>query len=275
MKRELLLIVLALAACSDPTDVEGDGDRLMRTSALTYSLANRGEMVGVDIPFTFDNRTGADVYLTSCTGDVPPFLERKDGQKWRTAWTPPDYGCSSSGPVRISPGQVRADTLHVFAYAFGGEREPQFNDLNVAGTYRLRWDQALSSYDFTKVPPGEPIALGLRVSNEFQLEGEYTAAPPDGPRLTYLEVTVSRSPIAVGDSANAVVTGRDQFHRPIAVTDSIVWWTTTPGLPWGEIPGGVAIRPSGTVIGLSPGKVLINGRVGLAIGQTIMQVVAK
>jgi hypothetical protein len=275
MKPRSLLIAFALAACAGPTDVEGDGDTLMRTSANSYSLVNRGERWEVDIPFTFENRTGADVYLTSCNGAVPPFLERKDGRQWRTAWTGPDYGCSFGGPIRLSPGEVRADTLHVFAFPLGGQREPQFNALDVAGTYRLRWDEALSSYDFTKVPPGEPIALGLRVSNEFQLEGEYRAVDPNQPTLTRLDVTLSKSPIAVSDSAKATAAGLDQFHKPITVTDSIVWWTSTPVLPFGEIPGGVDILPSGTVIGVRAGKVLINARAGLATGQNIVQVVAK
>jgi hypothetical protein len=276
MKPLALAVALALAACDAPTGVEGDADRLMRTSALLYSLVTRGDRVEVDIPFTFDNRTGGEVYLTSCDGTAPPFLERKEGRQWRTAWTGPDYGCSYSGPVRVPPGAIRTDTLRVFAFPFGGRREPQFSDLNVAGTYRLRWNRALSSYDYTKVPPGKPIELELRVSNEFHLEGEYLAAgDPNAPVLTYLELTASKSPIAVGDSTKMTATGLDQFHKPIAVTDSIIWWTTAAPAGFGVIAGRVDVFPWGTVVGVRAGGVLIHGRAGNATGWTPVEVVPR
>ena len=125
MKPNALAVTLALVACADPADIDSAGDALLRTSAVSYTLANRGERFEVDIPFTFDNRTGSEVYVTSCTGTAPPFLERRDGDRWRTAWKPVDYGCSLSGPRTIAAGELYADTLHVLAYAFGGEREPR------------------------------------------------------------------------------------------------------------------------------------------------------
>lgn len=278
LKTRSLLLTLAVAACTGPTDVENVGGPLIHTSAPSYSLVNRGETVGADIPFTFVNRTGADVYLAGCTGAVPPFLERKKGSDWEKAWEPTSYSCNLSGPVRIAPGEIRADTLFLYAFPLGDQRRPQFENLDVAGTYRLRWDKALSSYDATLTPPGAPIPLAFRVSNEFQLQGEYRAVPPDRPKLTYLEVTASKNSIVVGDSAKMTATGLDQFYKPIAVTDSIFWWSTQvvipPGQP-GPLPGVVDILPGGTVIGVRPGWVTVHGMAGSATGRYAVEVVPE
>src|SRR4051812_21861354 len=117
MKTLAVLLTLGLLACAGPTDVQ-DGHALLRTSAGSYSLVSRDDQVEVDIPFTFDNRTGADVYLWTCTGAAPPSLERKEGNDWRTVWTDPGIMCYHS-PIKVSPGEIHAETLHVFAFLFG------------------------------------------------------------------------------------------------------------------------------------------------------------
>ena len=46
---------------------------------------------------------------------------------------------------------------------------PQFDVADPAGTYRVVWDAALSSFDADGPPFGHPLPLAERVSNAFQL----------------------------------------------------------------------------------------------------------
>jgi hypothetical protein len=71
----------------------------------------------------------------------------------------------------IGPGAKYRDTLRVFAGTYGDKLHPQFQTEQVEGVYRLRWDQALSSFDPDRHPFGEELPLEFRVSNEFVLKG--------------------------------------------------------------------------------------------------------
>ena len=64
-----------------------------------------------------------------------------------------------------------SDPLDIHAHPFGDLREPQFQSRDVTGTHRLQWSRALRSFDPKNNPPGEPLPLRHRISNEFLLRG--------------------------------------------------------------------------------------------------------
>jgi hypothetical protein len=171
MKRRFCLIAVLLASCSsDPLDVDVGGGPLIQTNASTYVLTRREGLLEVSIPVRFENRLTQTIYLRRCPDILPPVLERKYGDEWRTAWTAPVY-CVSDHPFPLAPGAVHVDTIHVYAHPFGDVREPQFQSADVTGIHRLQWNHALRSYDTDRNPPGEQLPLRHRISNEFQLQG--------------------------------------------------------------------------------------------------------
>jgi hypothetical protein len=169
MKTCLCLVALLLVACADdPLDVEfGDGPPI-RTDATSYVVTQRDDVFEVKIAFTFENRLPQPIYLERCAGVLlPPLLERKVGDGWRTEWSAPDY-CASFA-FTLAPGGRYQDTLRIHAHPFGGDRKPQFTSSDVTGTHRLQWDHALRSFDADSKPPGERVPLRHRISNEFEL----------------------------------------------------------------------------------------------------------
>jgi hypothetical protein len=92
------------------------------------------------------------------------------GDEWRRAWSEPLW-CSSVTPYTLDPGEMYEDTVRIYAHPFGGEREPQFAAADVGGLHRLHWSTALRSFDSRSRPPGAPVPLRHRISNEFQLHG--------------------------------------------------------------------------------------------------------
>jgi hypothetical protein len=168
--RSLLLAVVALAACNGPFELESGDGFLMRTAAYSYTLRTISSRWEVDIPYTYENRTGGRVFLVNCNGYVAPFLEQKvAGGEWRMGWGAPENDCLSP-PVIIEPGAIFSDTLRVYGFPPGsGNAYPQFSG-PVTGIYRLRWNRALTSFQ-TRAPFGEELPLAQRVSNEFVLRG--------------------------------------------------------------------------------------------------------
>ncbi len=166
----VLLSLFPLAACSDPLDVDLGLGPLLETDKPTYTLTNTGSVIEVNIPFTYENRLQQTVFLERCSGILPPTLERKIGDEWRTAWEPNEY-CRSESALALRPGVRWVDTLHLYAHPFGGERKPQFQTSNVAGIHRLQWSHVLRSFNPKQKPFGDPVPERLRISNEFQLNG--------------------------------------------------------------------------------------------------------
>ena len=171
MKPRFRLIALLLVSCSDPLDVDFGPGPLIHTDASTYIITKQEGLLEVGIPFTFENRLPENIYLQRCSTVVlPPILERKVGDEWRTAWSAPHY-CASDRPFVLAPGALYVDTVRIYAHPFGDEREPQFQSSDVTGIHRLQWSRALTSYDSKGKPAGEQLPLRHRISNEFQLQG--------------------------------------------------------------------------------------------------------
>ena len=121
-----------------------------------------------DLYYTFTNRTGERVYFVNCLGTIDISLERKEPGSWREVWRPVLAACLSA-PIVIQPDSVYRGALMLYGAAPGNNNAfPRLHRLNPPGTYRLVLMGALSSYQ-DRSPPGDPIALAHRTSNEFRI----------------------------------------------------------------------------------------------------------
>lgn len=174
MKSRFLLIPLMIAvsttSCDSPLSVEREPDAAIQTDRLSYTLRKAGSGFEVEIPYTFANPTGSRVYLVNCNQYVEALLERETNNGWGMGWAPAVNDCLSP-PIIIEPGEVFRDTVRVHAARFGSNTYPQFQFEDPKGVYRIRWENALTSFDPDQYPFGEPLPLDTRTSNRFVLKG--------------------------------------------------------------------------------------------------------
>jgi hypothetical protein len=165
----ILMILLSSASCDSPLSVERDADAAIQTDRLEYTLREAGSGFEVEIPYSFTNTTGSKVYLVNCNQYVEALLELKAFDGWVVGWAPALEDCLSP-PIIIEPGEVFQDTIRVHAARFGSNTYPQFQSADPEGVYRIRWENALTSFDADQYPFGEPLPLDGRVSNRFVLK---------------------------------------------------------------------------------------------------------
>ena len=167
----LLGILIFLVGCDLPFGLGQEDEPLLRTEGEEFELREPGsaDVPVLTIPYRFVNRSGSRVFLVNCLGDVRPHMDRRVGGRWVQAYAPLRLFCLSP-PVIIEPGAEYSDTLNVH---HRGEMidpsDPQAETPDLEGTYRLRWEIALSSFDKDSYPFGEPIRLLFRFSNSFVL----------------------------------------------------------------------------------------------------------
>ena len=161
----VLAVSLAGLGCDAATGLARDGERLIQTESLAYDLRSDGLGLGVEIPYVFTNRTGAEVYLVNCGGAFALRLEWHVEGVWRTAWAPILTLCLSP-PIVIESNATFGDTLHVWGAPPGSNYHPQFEVGDPSGTYRIVWGDALSSCQ-DHLPFGPQIPLESRISNQF------------------------------------------------------------------------------------------------------------
>ena len=165
-------MVVVITACQRLADPSGDlpaDIEPIQTQSSTYELRTEGDMLRTEIPYTFTNRTGGQVYLVNCRGSFGVRLERLTESGWQTAWSPIMQMCLGP-PIVIGQGSTFNHTLHVEAGIPGANIEPKFDFDDPSGTHRIVWTSALSSYDDRESPFGPQIPLEARVSNGFRLE---------------------------------------------------------------------------------------------------------
>lgn len=168
MRRWAPLTVALAASCGGVGDVQPDPDALIQTSELRYALERLDFGYATTIPYEFHNRTGGNVYLRNCGGDVRPLLQvRRDG-RWVDAWHPFVESCEDM-PLVVRPGRTYADTLRVVGAPPGSNVTPAFVFEDVEGVYRLLWFQAVREYDADQPDRSEALPLAQRVSNPFAL----------------------------------------------------------------------------------------------------------
>jgi hypothetical protein len=170
----LVLGVLMASGCESPV-ASGPFSATFLTGANTYALvpASGGNAGAVEtyIPFSYRNDSRAPIYVFLGCLAAPPTLEKKIGGSWEFAWRPPTINDCEPAPIVLAPNQSLNETIHVVAYPFGGDLQPQFAFEEIEGTYRLKWeeDAVVIAQDQEEYPYGPPIDVGSRVSNEFTL----------------------------------------------------------------------------------------------------------
>lgn len=140
---------------------DGTSFRLDTTSASGH-LWYRGQ-----VPYSFTNRTGSQVYLPNCRGGLDVRLEMEAADEWVGVW-PLDLVICHDPPIVIEPDEVCQTTLHVACTSCSWL--PPGMSPTASTRYRIMWGQALSSYDEDTYPFGELIPLEERVSNPFTFE---------------------------------------------------------------------------------------------------------
>lgn len=163
----VLLLVLLLGCEGSPVDT-GRGDFPIQTEHLAYELQVTELGFETEVRHEFENRTGSDVFVVNCNGGFPIILDRLEAGTWVPRWGPAVNDCLSP-PILIPAGSTFSETLRVFAGHPGSNVVPQFPDEDIDGTYRLRWLNALSSFDERARPFGTEIPEEFRVSNPFSL----------------------------------------------------------------------------------------------------------
>lgn len=158
-----------LAGCGTATGPHSLDDPLIRTDSAEYTLESTDRSWSVEIPYTFFNRTGEDVYLTNCHGGFALRLDRwdEDAGEWVVAWAPVLLLCLSP-PIVIRAGDAYQDTVRLFAVHPDEKGGPKFQADEVGGTYRIVWIAASHGY-VEGDGGGGPIPLEHRVSNPFVL----------------------------------------------------------------------------------------------------------
>lgn len=169
-KRPVLLLALLLA-CGTPSEPSEPSDQLIRTDHAVYELRSTEYGLEVEIPFTFENRTGRTVYVVNCHEHTTRLLEKRVDGEWVHAWAGAVPLCLSS-PIVIAPEATYRDTLQVFAGNPSNNMFPKFEVQEASGTYRLVWYGVLRNYDHDRQGFGDPVPLAQRISNTFQLERE-------------------------------------------------------------------------------------------------------
>ena len=175
----LAIVLLGLTACTttpEPQPEPTTGNEPMQTESSSYILRTEDRRLRVEIPYTYENRTGGHVYLVNCNGAIRLRLERATHSGWRMAWSPFEQDCLSP-PIVIDPGSTFDHTLVVDAGVYSSNVHPKFDIGNPSGIYRIVWTEALSSFDShnrysSQHPFGPPIPLEARISNPFRLKLE-------------------------------------------------------------------------------------------------------
>ena len=148
----------------------------IQTGARSYTLGRvEGGWERTLIDFVFRNRGADTLYQPTCraNGEGKPGLslvvQEQVDERWEDVWHPMLLGCLSE-PIVVPPGGAYRDTFEVNLHPQDTVTQPRLNtEVPVDGTYRLRWDQLLRTYDADAYPFGEEAAESLRISNPFTL----------------------------------------------------------------------------------------------------------
>lgn len=161
-----VLVLLALAGCTDPAGPPWNGDAPIRTDRSEYAVTRDAVGWHTRIIWTFTNPTDQTVSVVGCRRTTPPKLQKWDGLEWVDAWYPVVLLCLGE-PVHVAASATYTDTLDFFAGFPGSKVYPQLEVDALAGTYRMVWFPLLN-YDQDNVT-GDPLPLEQRVSNAFEM----------------------------------------------------------------------------------------------------------
>lgn len=159
------LIVALAGGCDGVTDLERNGEALVQTDALTYTLRETpgGRGLEAEIPYRYENRTNSTICMENCRGSFRVGLVDDSGE---IVWSPIVLLCRST-PITFAAGETYRDTLHVF-HGLESNLHPQFEG-DPEGTFRI---EILSAGGPGESCQTDEVPRDLRVSNSFKLERE-------------------------------------------------------------------------------------------------------
>lgn len=140
----------------------------IRTDQSTYHVEivhDPRPAVQLTIETEYTNTTENTVYFIGCHHPSAPQLQKYQGGKWVTVYSPIENQCLSP-PWDIAPGETYRETYQVYGYLPGHNAAPTF-DASIPGRYRLVRDiyQQLSD----PLHESELLPFSERISNEFTL----------------------------------------------------------------------------------------------------------
>ena len=141
----------------------------IRTDSSVYHVRTTPTGHELTIGVRFTNVTGGTAYIPTCHTPHPPVLEKLEGDRWVTAYSPVVLMCLGP-PVVIPAGSSYDYTYRVLA-STRPNTYPRFEVAEIRGTYRLVW-HILGSWNPDGPEPGlgTPLPLEQRVSNTFRIE---------------------------------------------------------------------------------------------------------
>jgi len=165
-------MVLSSFGCEATTPPEVE-DTALVTDGTSFPFEKKNSLGHVwyraEIPYSFTNRTGSNVYLLNCRGGFAVRLQVEEAGHWAHYWSPVILACLSP-PIVIEPDEVYETTVNVVGCTSGGNCAPRLTLPSSASTrYRIMWGDGRSSYDHDGPPWGDLIPLEERVSNSFTL----------------------------------------------------------------------------------------------------------
>ena len=136
---------LLLLGCDLVTAPENAVPPGLETDGTSFRLAEWNGWYMVDIPYTFTNRTGGDVYFVNCGRTITTRLERRERRGvWREAWRTINPLCLSR-PIVIQPDSASRHILWLIVPAPDSKWADRFHKLDPPGTYRIVLEDAISS----------------------------------------------------------------------------------------------------------------------------------
>ena len=163
--KKTVLILLALAACSDPLGVPRDTGAPIQTDALDYDLTRRGLFLETSIAYVYANAGTTPIYVQNCGGAYGILLEQLQDGVWNVVWGNATPDCISPA-IEIAPGQSLSGTLPVVA----GTPDcgcGAFTTSEIDGVYRMVVAEAFDALGPNGYAAGELVPLDRRSSNRF------------------------------------------------------------------------------------------------------------
>jgi hypothetical protein len=158
-----------LAGCAGLVSPDQAGDGLaIRTERTEYTVSRTGSSLVATIELTLTNGTEGRAYLATCHGVHPPYLQKRVGDRWVTAYAAAVSLCLGP-PEVVEPGETYPYTFRVSAAPRGSSSHPQFEVDEVPGTYRLAW-----AIYRTWEPDGDGPGLGALFPREATVSNEFT-----------------------------------------------------------------------------------------------------
>lgn len=139
---------------------------MIRTDRESYRFERDTVGSVLKLSATLTNRLPHKLYVVRCQASGLSAIEKRVGDKWRTAWQPVcDLGGRSI--TVVAPGKKYRDARRIAL----GPWHPTFTVSEIGGVYRARYD-VYTRYGpdpATQIPVGDPAPEEARVSNEFKI----------------------------------------------------------------------------------------------------------